>query len=311
MSGGVRPPSRDYHGWKFDSRRWAHYRPRAGDIVIATYPKCGTTWMQRIVNMLVAGSAAAAPLYGQGGWPDMREGAAAAMAAELEAVPGRRVLKSHIPADGLPLYDALRYIHVARDGRDACLSYHNHCLAYTPATLDLHDRNGLEDPAIGVRYPRPPEDARAFFHEWLRGGTPGSFDELGFFGFQARWWAERRRGNVLMVHYNDLKADLAGEIGRIAGFLGIDHAAALMAAIAAAASFEAMRRDGEKLAPFAAEVWEGGMARFLHRGVNSRWREVLTADDLAAYEACAAALPTDCRRWLEAGGRVAGDPRGA
>jgi len=35
-----------------DSRRWEHYRPRFDDIVIGTYPKCGTTWMQRIVGLL-------------------------------------------------------------------------------------------------------------------------------------------------------------------------------------------------------------------------------------------------------------------
>ena len=305
----MRPPLRHYHGWKFDSRRWAAYRPRAGDIVIPTYPKCGTTWMQRIVNMLVAGSAAPAHLFSQGGWPDMREGGLEPMATDLEAVPGRRVLKSHIPADGLPIYDELFYVHVARDGRDACMSYHNHCLAYTQMVLDLHDANGLGDPTIAAPYPRAPADPRAFFADWLRGGTPESFDELGFFAFQASWWAERGRANVLMVHYNDLKADLAGEIGRIAGFLGIVHPAGLMAEIIEAASFEAMQRDGEALAPFAGEVWEGGMERFLHKATNHRWRDVLTADDLAAYDSAASALPPACRRWLEAGMRGAGDPR--
>jgi hypothetical protein len=40
----------------FDSARWDRYAPRKDDIVIATYPKCGTTWTQRIVGMLVFGS---------------------------------------------------------------------------------------------------------------------------------------------------------------------------------------------------------------------------------------------------------------
>ena len=42
-----------YRTWMTDSRRWDTYRPRTGDIVVATYPKCGTTWMQRIVDLLI------------------------------------------------------------------------------------------------------------------------------------------------------------------------------------------------------------------------------------------------------------------
>src|ERR1043166_9691335 len=36
-----------------DSTRWNAYEARDGDIVIATYRKCGTTWTQRIVDLLV------------------------------------------------------------------------------------------------------------------------------------------------------------------------------------------------------------------------------------------------------------------
>jgi aryl sulfotransferase len=267
--------------------------------------------MQRIVGMLVAGSAEPERLFARGGWPDLREGDAAAAAAALEAIPGRRVIKSHIPADGMPLHDAVRYIHVARDGLDACMSYHNHCLAYTAATLALHDANGLADPDIGVAYPRAPEDPRAFFADWLRGGQPGSFDELGFARFQAAWWEERRRPNVLMVHYNDLSTGLAGEVARLAAFLGIAHPPGLMAAIVEAARFESMRRDGAALAPNAPEVWEGGMDRFLHQGRNGRWRGVLEAEDIDAYEALMAPLPAACRRWVASGRLAAGDPRAA
>ena len=49
----VKPAGRVYRTWILDSRRWEHYRPRPTDIVIATYPKCGTTWMQRVVGLLV------------------------------------------------------------------------------------------------------------------------------------------------------------------------------------------------------------------------------------------------------------------
>src|ERR1700733_3384422 len=36
-----------------DSLRWNQFEPRDGDIVIATFAKCGTTWTQRIVDLLV------------------------------------------------------------------------------------------------------------------------------------------------------------------------------------------------------------------------------------------------------------------
>ena len=42
-----------YKTWAHDSTRWEHYRARDGDIVIATYAKCGTTWMQQIVSLLI------------------------------------------------------------------------------------------------------------------------------------------------------------------------------------------------------------------------------------------------------------------
>ena len=54
----IRPALREYRTWTTDSRRWNHYQPRRDDIVIATYPKCGTTWMQQIVSSLVFQDAA-------------------------------------------------------------------------------------------------------------------------------------------------------------------------------------------------------------------------------------------------------------
>src|SRR3546814_8216461 len=45
---------------------------------------------------------------------------------DLESQQHRRSLKSHLPLDGLPIFDEVKYIHIARDGRDVCMSYHNH-----------------------------------------------------------------------------------------------------------------------------------------------------------------------------------------
>ena len=299
----VRPPSRVYRTWGMDSRRWERFRPRWDDIVIATYPKCGTTWMQRIVSLLVFRDPAPLRLMDVSPWLDCRfvEPVEAAL-ARLEAARHRRFIKSHLPADGLPLFDELRYIVVARDGRDACLSYHNHVLSYTPWMLARLDAAGVED-GTGP-FPRAPTETEAFFHRWLTQGIPSEPDGLplhSYFGFQRTWWQIRDRPNVLLLHYADLKGDLAGMMRRVAAFLGIEVPATVWPELVEAAGFQAMRRVGDTFLGETGAAFRGGGGTFFHHGENGRWHGRLDAADLNLYEAKAAALPADCSRWLAAG----------
>jgi aryl sulfotransferase len=292
----------------FDSARWAAYQPRADDILIATYPKCGTTWTQRIVAMLLAGSAAPAPMHGP--WFDFRmRGTAEETAADAETIVGRRQVKSHLPYDALPVYEGVKVIHVARDGRDAAMSFHNHLIAYLPPMIEIMDQVSLADPKFGDRAAPTPADPVAFFRGWLADGGGRGDPGAGFWEVERSYWAARGDANMLMVHYADMKADLDGEIRRIARFLEIETPAATLAQIVAAASFEAMRAQGAQLMPNAAMAWDGGAERFLYKGVNGRWKEVLTAEDLAAYDArVKAEFSPALAAWLGHGRRVAGDP---
>ena len=174
--------SREVRSRAFDSARWAGYRARPDDIIIATYPKCGTTWMERIVSMLLAGSAAPSPVNGP--WPDFRpRGPIEPILEMAEAIPGRRHLKSHLPYDALPVYEGVKFIHVARDGRDAALSLHNHLRGFTPQMKAILDQVSLDDPKFGDVAPPIPEDPAEFFREWLadggaRGDPGASFWEV-------------------------------------------------------------------------------------------------------------------------------------
>ena len=114
---------------------------------------------------------------------------------------------------------------------------------------------------------------------------------MSFFHFEQSWWDQRQRANVLLVHYDDLKADLAGEMRRVADFLDIRVAATTWPVLVEAAGFEAMRRDGEALMGSVAASFQGGGGRFFHKGTNERWRGVFREEDLALYEAKAAASP--------------------
>jgi aryl sulfotransferase len=89
----------------FDSTFWDDFPVRSDDIVISAYSKCGTTWTQRIVGMMVFGSVAPFPVHYISPWPDFRMPPPGAMLQLAESQTHRRFLKSHLPFDALPHYE--------------------------------------------------------------------------------------------------------------------------------------------------------------------------------------------------------------
>jgi len=59
--------------------------------------------------------------------------------------------------------------------------------------------------------------------------------------------------------------------------------------------------------PLLRAAFKGGSDAFIFKGTNGRWRDVLTSEDLALYEAAKKRVLTpDCARWLEQGWRAGG-----
>ncbi len=301
-------PKREVRSRIFDSARWAGYLPRPDDIIISTYPKCGTTWTQRIVSMLLAGSAAPTPIVSP--WPDMRLFGPVEEALGLaESLTTRRFLKSHLPYDSLPVYEGVKFIHTARDGRDSAMSFHNHMIGFNPPMVANMDAVSLADPKFGDAAPAIEADPAAFFRTWLADGGALGDPGASYWEVERSYWAARCEANMLLVHYADLKAEPAAEIARIAAYLGIELPGQTMAEIVAAADFAAMRAEGDVLMPFAARSWDRGADRFLYKGVNGRWKDVLTPADLDAYAARVNVEFTPAlAAWLEGGRLKAGDP---
>jgi aryl sulfotransferase len=308
----LRPATREYRTPIQDSHHWDNYRPRSGDIIVATYPKCGTTWTQRIVDMLIHQSTAPRAIMEAYPWLDATFfGPIEAMLARLEAQTHRRSIKSHLPFDSLPLYDGVKYVHVARDGRDACFSMHNHQLGFTGFAKESR-AEAAKASGQSAAPPSTPDDPREYYLQWIADAETGgsAFRQLPFFEFEMTYWSERTRPNVLLVHYNDLKADLEGEIRRISAFLEIDTPDSLLSEMSNAARFETMRADGEALLPGINERFDHGHLRFLNKGTNGRWRDVLSEEDLARYAALVEQrLPPALANWIEHGRVTAGEPR--
>jgi aryl sulfotransferase len=98
-----------------------------------------------------------------------------------------------------------------------------------------------------------------------------------------------------------LKADLEGEIKKLAAFLEIEVVPETWPAILEHCHIDYMRElamRNERMKT----VFKGGGATFINKGTNGRWRDLLTADDLAKFAAVVAQnLTPECARWLETG----------
>jgi len=135
-------------------------------------------------------------------------------------------------------------------------------------------------------------DVHAFFARWLQ--------QAALLHHVATFWELRSRPNVLLVHFADLKRDLAGEMRRIAAFLEIDVPEARWPAVVARCTFDAMKSRADEIGTF----WnfEGGAQSFLFKGTNGRWHDVLSPAELEAYrQRVAEILPAEAARWLEQG----------
>jgi aryl sulfotransferase len=217
-----------------------------------------------------------------------------------------------MPFDALPVYEGVKYVHVARDGRDACMSFHNHMLGFRP---EIRAAIVARAPDVGTqpteRMTETPEDPRAFYLQWIAEAENDGDAEVSFFDFETTYWRERRLPNLLLVHYGDLKADLAGEMRRISEYLEIETPESLLPELARAASFETMKAQGDEMMPELHIAFDRGADRFINKGTNGRWKDVLTEGDLARYHALVAAKFTPAQAaWTEHGRLIAGDPRG-
>jgi aryl sulfotransferase len=298
--------TRRYQNHTLDSDRWDAFEPRSGDIVIDTSFKAGTTWMQRIVSLLIFGpDPLPKSLDSLSPWIDRRSQPAASAAefARLSAQVHRRFVKSHLPLDAMPYYSDLFYIWLSRDTRDVFMSVWHHYHSLTPAAFRLLALNSPD----GSHLPPCPETPQALWREWM---THSSFewerDGWPFWSHHynaASFWPFRHLPNIICVHFADLLADLGAEMRRIAEFLCVEVPLARWPALVRAARFDAMRAEAIRTDRNGAwaKTFTGGAAGFFFRGTNGRWRSVVSGDDLALYERGVASLGSDLRVWLENG----------
>lgn len=288
--------TRELHNHHFDSTIWNDFQFRDDDIIIATYAKSGTTWMQQIIAQLLFDGDSDLAVADISPWLDLRVPPKAVKLSYVQAQTHRRFLKTHLPVDALVFSPRAKYLYIGRDGRDVVWSLYNH---HANANQLWYDALNETPGRVGPPIERPPEDIREYWRDWLaRDGYPF----WSFWENVRTWWQIRDLPNVRFVHFSELKQDLPGTIRQIAEFLQISINESRWSAILEHCSFEWMKQNATKSVPLGGLFWDAGAGVFINKGVNGRWADVLTAEESAEYELIAVnQLGQKCAHWLATG----------
>jgi aryl sulfotransferase len=299
---------RRYQGFFADSSRWERFMFRGDDVVISTPAKCGTTWMQTIVGMLLFDRTdLGAPMGTISPWLDMLTRTEDEVFGLLEAQTHRRFLKTHTPLDGLPRHDSVTYIAVVRHPLDVALSDRDHG-ANMREERAVELREAVAGPAER-RGSDPIPEAPADFLRWFidndeppTGSGPHGLDD---FCQQIRtYWDARRDKNVHLFHYADMWADLDREMRRVAAALDVPIDEQRWPGFVDAAGFASMKSRAADTAPDAhMGIWESP-ERFFRAGGTRDWASLLDAGDIAHFEGRLRVLAGDSAGWAT-GGRAA------
>ena len=236
----------------FDSGQ--RYRAAPGDIFVASYPKCGTTWTQYIVHLLLNDGAPLA--QGQrieDVFPHLEE----VGEDVVRARPEPRLIKTHLPLARCPWNAQAKYVYVARNPFDCAVSFFHH----TRGFVRHYDfANGTWE---------------AFFECFLA----GEVDFGDYFDNLLSWWPLRDEQNVLFLTYEAMLADPAAAVGTLAGFIGgaaseLARDERRLAGVVRTSSFGEMRQNQDRWSSRRPE----GMPEFVRKGIVGDWTNLFSPD---------------------------------
>jgi len=240
-----------------------NFELREDDIWIVTYPKCGTTWTQELVWMLVNDvdiEGGKQPLIMRSVFLESKCVMDRKLVAQLGQELGdladpveycnkldkkkRRVIKTHLPFEFLPpnLLEKCKVIYVARNPKDCAVSFYHHNVLIT---------------------------AHGFI---------GTFDEFmqyfkeGLHIFGSYWhhlksgWERKNHENVKFVWYEDMKADQKGVIKELTEFLNHPLSEEKINALVDHVKFENMKKNP------ATNLFKSGDREFIRKGQVGDWK---------------------------------------
>ncbi|XP_003922822.1 sulfotransferase 1C3 [Saimiri boliviensis] len=238
-----------------------NFPARPDDLILATYPKSGTTWMQEILDMI----------QNDGDVEKCKRGNSLERCPFLEfkfphkekknleialEMPSPRLIKTHLASHLLPpsiWKENCKIIYVARNAKDCLVSYY-HFHRMTPL---LYDPQNLEE----------------FYEKFMSGKVIcGSW-----FDHVKGWWAAKDTHQILYLFYEDIKKNPKQEILKILKFLEKTLSDDVINKIVHHTSFDVMKYNpmaNQTSVP--SHVYDNSISKFMRKGMPGDWKNHFT-----------------------------------
>uniref|UniRef100_A0A8D0L325 Sulfotransferase n=1 Tax=Sphenodon punctatus TaxID=8508 RepID=A0A8D0L325_SPHPU len=241
------------------------FQARPDDLLICTYPKAGTTWIQEIVDMIQQegdlDKCQRAPLHHRHPFvewarPPQPSELGPSGVDQAKALPSPRTLKTHLPVKLLPpsfWEQNCKFLYVARNAKDCMVSYYHF----------QRMSKVLPDPGSWPEYFQTFMAGRVGWGPW--------------YNHVKGWWKAKDSHCVLFLFYEDMKEDPKREIRKVMQFMGKYLDETTLDKVVHHTSFEIMKdnhmvnRAGVPLT-----IMDQSISPFMRKGTVGDWKNHFT-----------------------------------
>ncbi|CAM4648383.1 sulfotransferase 6B1-like [Lepidochelys kempii] len=196
---------------------------RKDDVFLAAYPKCGTNWIEHILNDLT--SAVLRKEVPRIKHLQILEFGVPEKFQKIKSLPSPRLFTTHLHYDNIPkavLGSNAKVLVLLRNPKDAAVSYYH-----------FYNKNpGLPNVSSWDE----------FFQKFMSGEVCWS----SYFDYALAWNKHMDKENIMIITYEEMKENLPQGVKQIAEFLGFSLPEEKIQSIAENAAFESMSNKSQE-----------------------------------------------------------------